>query len=209
MKRKLWTFGDSFTDRFANTEWSVKYVEWKGYTPKVYGEIISDKLELDLRNLGKAGSDYYTIFQTICDVSNGIKPDDIIIIGWSSPLRYRLVNMYNNWGSIIPNSDKTMVTFENISEITMNEISVNRTHNLYIEEVCSWVRLLNYKFSKNIIIHLSPFQEMPYNYFSGIERIGIETNGILDDSHYSEKGHQMLSDELILMISQNRTKKLI
>ncbi len=117
--------------------------------------------------------------------------------------------MYNNWGSIIPNSDKTMVTFENISEITMNEISVNRTHNLYIEEVCSWVRLLNYTFSKNIIIHWSPFQEMPYNYFSGIERIGIETNGILDDSHYSEKGHQMLSDELILMISQNRTKKLI
>jgi len=209
MKRKLWTFGDSFSDRFANTGWSVKYVEWKGYTPKVYGEIISDKLELDLRNLGKAGSDNYTIFQTICDVSNGIKPDDIIIIGWSSPLRYRLVNMYNNWGSIIPNSDNTMMNFENVSKDTMDEISVNRIHSLYVEEVNSWMKLLNYAFSKNNIIHWSPFEGMTHNFFAGIEQIKIETNWELDDSHYSEKGQQMLSDELLFMISQNRNKKLI
>ena len=50
MKRTLWTFGDSFTARFANTGWSTNYVKWKGYIPKVYGEIISDKLEMQLQN---------------------------------------------------------------------------------------------------------------------------------------------------------------
>jgi hypothetical protein len=209
MKRKLWTFGDSFTDRFTNTGWSEKYVEWKGYAPKVYGEIIADKLDLELINLGKAGSDNYTIFQTICDVSNSVKSDDMIIIGWSSPLRYRLVNMYNRWWPIIPHSDTTMITFENVSKNTMNEIAVNRAHNLYVYEVNSWIKLLNYTFLKNNIIHWSPFEGMVQNFFGGIESIKTETGGELDDSHYSEKGQQMLSDTLLLMLSQNINKKLI
>ena len=49
----LWTFGDSFTDFFyppdkSEIHWRQKYIKFKGYTPKVYGEIIAEKLNLNL-----------------------------------------------------------------------------------------------------------------------------------------------------------------
>ena len=68
MKKTLWTFGDSFTESFGTTKgrnWIDNYIDWKGYVPKVYGEIISDEMGFELVNLGKGGSDNYSIFQNI------------------------------------------------------------------------------------------------------------------------------------------------
>ena len=49
--KTLWTFGGSFTERYTDKyNWSRDYIKWKGYTPKVYGDIIAEKLDLDLKN---------------------------------------------------------------------------------------------------------------------------------------------------------------
>jgi len=68
MKRTLWTYGDSFTESMNTATgalWVDEYVGWKGYIPKVYGEIISDNMGMELVNLGKGGSDNYSIFQSV------------------------------------------------------------------------------------------------------------------------------------------------
>jgi hypothetical protein len=213
MKRTLWTFGDSYTESFSDNtaSWVENYCKWKGYTPKVYGQIISDKLDLELINLGKGGSDNYSIFQSICNSVHNIKSDDIIIVGWSSVFRFRLANIYDIWKPILPVFDKNRVNLENISQITIDEILVNRNHNLYSEEVRSWIKLLNFTFSNNIIIHWSPFEgNHSPTYFRNLTTIRSETNGDCNDGHYSELGHIELSNALISIIyNGNKVQKLI
>jgi hypothetical protein len=212
MKKTLWTFGDSFTESLSDNkaDWVQKYIEWKGYIPKVYGEVMAERMEIKLVNMGKGGSDNYSIFQSICDSVHNIKSDDIILVGWSSTTRFRLVNKLNSWKHIIPNFDRNQRTLENISQSTIDEILVNRTHNLYIEEVRSWLKLLNYTFSNNTIIHWSALEyTAAHNYFRNLPTIRLETNGEIDDNHYCEEGHIQLANEFMKMLSENRTRRLI
>jgi len=201
----VWTFGDSNTDGFRSSDlWARKYVEWKGYQPKVYGEIIAEKLDLELVNLGKGGSDNYTIFETFCESIDRIKKNDIIIFGWSSPLRYRLVSYWGIWKSIIPNLDSNDNSLKNISNNTLDELLLNRNHRLYSIEVNYWIRLINLAFKDNIIVHWTSFEsEINAIFIGGIGRISLDTNGEIADGHFSEKGHLELSEKLMATFIKN------
>lgn len=92
---KLWVFGDSYSEPFSRIgtmQWKIDYINWKGYTPKCYGEILSDKLKLKHINLAIGGADNYTILDSIVSVLNTIDSTDIIIIGWSHTARFRVVS---------------------------------------------------------------------------------------------------------------------
>ena len=44
MSQKLYIFGDSFSAGFSfESNWTNNYVNWKGYTPDTFGDIISNK----------------------------------------------------------------------------------------------------------------------------------------------------------------------
>ena len=204
MKQKLYIFGDSFSAGFSfESNWTNPYVNWKGYTPKGFGEIISQKLNLELINLAENASDNYSILQKFCDNVKNIKKNDLVIIGWSSPLRFRLVS--NDWITILPNNDKFStkeIDKTKISESTLIEILLNRDDIRYCNEVNSWIKLLN-NLDKNII-HWTPFdQRLDCMFLSKFETIVTETNGELNDWHFSENGHLQLSD---LFISKFKKK---
>jgi hypothetical protein len=198
MKQKLYIFGDSFSAGFSfESNWTNPYVNWKGYTPKGFGEIISQKLNLELINLAENASDNYSILQKFCDNVKNIKKNDLVIIGWSSPLRFRLVS--NDWITILPNNDKFStkeIDKTKISESTLIEILLNRDDIRYCNEVNSWIKLLN-NLDKNII-HWTPFdQRLDCMFLNKFETIVTETNGELNDWHFSENGHVQLSDLFI------------
>ena len=198
MKQKLYIFGDSFSAGFSfESNWTNPYVNWKGYTPKGFGEIISQKLNLELINLAENASDNYSILQKFCDNVKNIKKNDLVIIGWSSPLRFRLVS--NDWITILPNYDKFStkeIDKTKISESTLIEILLNRDDIRYCNEVNSWIKLLN-NLDKNII-HWTPFdQRLDCMFLNKFETIVTETNGELNDWHFSENGHLQLSDLFI------------
>ena len=204
MKQKLYIFGDSFSAGFSfESNWTNNYVNWKGYTPKGFDEIISQKLNLELINLADNASDNYSILQKFCDNVKNIKKNDLVIIGWSSPLRFRLVS--NDWITILPNYDKFStkeIDKTKISESTLIEILLNRDDVRYCNEVNSWIKLLN-NLDKNII-HWTPFdQRLDCMFLSKFETIFSETNGELNDWHFSENGHLQLSD---LFISKFKKK---
>jgi hypothetical protein len=204
----VWTFGDSNTDGFRSSDlWAKQYVEWKGYQPKVYGEIIAEKLDFELVNLGKGGSDNYTIFETFCSSIGKIRKNDIIIFGWSSPLRYRLVGFRGGWKSILPMINLNDKSLQNISPNTIDEMLLNRNHRLYSIEVNNWIRLINLAFKDNIISHWTSFQCDIDAMYVGTGRIALETNNEIADGHFSEKGHLELSE--ILMSTFIKNKKLI
>ena len=207
MSQKLYVFGDSFSAGFSfESNWTNPYVNWKGYTPKGFGEIISQKLNLELINLSENASDNYSILQKFCDNEKNIKKNDLVIIGWSSPLRFRLVS--KDWITILPNYDKFStkeIDKTKISESTLIEILLNRDDIRYCNEVNSWIKLLN-NLDKNII-HWTPFdQRLDCMFLNKFETIVTETNGKLNDWHFSENGHKQLSD---LFINKFKSKNKI
>jgi hypothetical protein len=208
MSQKLYIFGDSFSAGFSfDSNWTKNYVNWKGYTPKGFGEIVSEKLNLELINLAENASDNYSILQKFCDKVDNIKKNDLVIIGWSSPLRFRLVS--NDWITILPNYDKFStkeIDKTKISESTLIEILLNRDDIRYCNEVNSWIKLLN-NTNKNII-HWTPFdQRLDCIFLNKFETIFQETNGELNDWHFSEKGHQQSADIFIHKF-KNKNKML-
>ena len=207
MSQKLYIFGDSFSAGFSfESNWTNNYVNWKGYTPQGFGEIVSQKLNLELINLSENASDNYSILQKFCDNEKSIKKNDLVIIGWSSPLRFRLVS--KDWITILPNHDKFStkeIDKTKISESTLIEILLNRDDIRYCNEVNSWIKLLN-NLDKNII-HWTPFdQRLDCMFLSKFETIFSETNGELNDWHFSENGHKQLSD---LFINKFKSKNKI
>ena len=200
----VWTFGDSLTDGFrSNNTWAKKYVEWKGYIPLTYGEIISKKLNYKLINLGKGGSDNNTIFESFIKKINNIKDGDIVIIGWSDIVRFRLATKNNEWSSFVPNFDNNLTDMENISNQTIMEISINRLSDVYIDEVNIWINFIKKTIKNFKVIHWSSFNQGKINgiFIFELEQITSETNGVIKDFHFSEKGQKQLSEILLKEIN--------
>ena len=201
----VWTFGDSLTEGFRSNEtWAKDYIKWKGYVPLTYGEIISKELNFELVNLGKGGSNNYSIFESFIKNIENIKKDDIVILGWSEVTRYRLANKYNKWVSFVPNFDHNFMNIENISRNTAEEILVNRQSKVYIDEVNIWIKFLKYVIKDFKIINWSTFNdgEIDGVFVTGVERILDETNGDTIDGHFSEKGQMELAEILIREIKK-------
>lgn len=194
----LWLFGDSYTDSFKPIDWQdwrTPYVEWKGYVPKVYGEIISEKYNFKLNNLATPAACNYTIFQSICDNIHRIKKDDIVIIGWTVVHRFRFVQD-NHWQTLFPDIiNRVNVELSNES---IKTILVNRMHKLYAHEVNSWIKIINYALPENNILHWSWWDNPDLNAITidGLETINKESKGIVTDGHWSEKGQLDLSNFL-------------
>lgn len=211
--KTLWTFGDSFTERFSeNYPWSNEYIKWKGYIPKVYGNFIAEKLNTKLINKAVGGSDNNTIFDSVCESIGQMKDNDIIIIGWSSISRFRLAQSNNKWKIFLPNyTNSTIKDFPTpVSQNTIDEIMLNRDSLLYLNELNLKIKLLNKTFKNNIIIHWSPFVNQINGVFiPTLNRIVTETNAELTDTHYSELGHLELADILLAKIESIDIPKLI
>ena len=219
---KLWVFGDSYSEPFSKIgdskeEWArIKrnYIAWKEYIPKCYGEIISDKLHLNNYNLAIGGADNYTILDSIISIIDSIDTNDIIIIGWSNTLRFRVVNTNNNFTTIkANNATKTVWAAERVNSITglsnstLTELIINRDSSKYIDELNNYIKLLNFLFKKNKIIHWSPFSQdkdglmTTHSILNRLEKISEETNGMVNDGHFSENVHYALADDFINIIN--------
>lgn len=207
----VWTFGDSLTAEYDEQyEWSENYIRWKGYKPDVYGDIISKKLNLDLINKGVGGSDNYSIFESFCNVSNKIERDDIVIFGWSSPIRFRLATNDNRWKSFLPNYTKNHTDINGISIKTIEEIIINRDSIKFVEEVNSWIKLIDCYLKDTTHVHWTTFDKrLNAHMITNVENIRTETKGLIDDGHFSEKGQNDLSNTLISIFSKGNHKKII
>jgi hypothetical protein len=206
----LWTFGDSFTAPYDPTfEWANKYIKWKGYIPKVFPEVMSEELGYDLKNKAVPGSSNQSILEAICDSVDYIKSGDVVIVGWSLPVRFRLVNQYDNWQDILPQ----MLSFNKVGDVSTEsivEILDNRTHKKYCNEVNSWIKLINKSVKDCTIIHWKHHSEnIKVESLRDCQNINEETSGEINDGHYSENGHILLAKRLIEILNSKNKKRLI
>lgn len=222
---KLWVFGDSYSEPFSKLngmEWKPQYIKWKGYTPNYYGEFLAKEFDLFHINRAIGGADNYTIFESIIPFLDKIQSNDVIIIGWSHTLRFRIVNKMGEFNTIRPSSMDVVfelnrkTPYMDLSEQTIKEMVINRNNALYINEVNNFIKILNFSFKNNKIIHWSPFGQDVDGILTtapslkNLEKINDETNFTIKDSHFSENTHILLSNqfsEIIRNYNLFETKK--
>lgn len=196
--KRLYVFGDSFSDENIISN-NKSYVEWKGYIPKTFHQIISDRLGLEVVNFAKNyGIDNYTIFNQICDNVDNMD-GSIVVINWSEIVRFRMVDTSTHkWRSVLGSNSmriKKGLPFVNgMQNNTILDVIENRNHKLWITELNSWIKIINKALKNSIVIHWG-WSNANYR-----ETITEETNGKIEDFHYSENGHLDLAEWILKQI---------
>lgn len=93
---KLWTFGDSFTaghgcknfSNIKNSHYNDKFENYIDLNKKIWPELLSDLLKLELINLGRNGLSNEWIADTLIKNIQNISVNDIVILQTSTPGRY-------------------------------------------------------------------------------------------------------------------------
>ena len=198
--KTLWVFGDSFSNPFViegSDTWKTKYIEYKGYVPKIFGDIVSEKLGINYINKSPNSVDVQGLIDNITLCLDDIKDGDIVSVGWPPVERFRLVNKNGFWHSYNVGSIKNEnMDFHNQMLL---EISKNRLHPLYLEELKLRKKLIDRALEKCRVIHWTWVNHR----ILGFETIYSETKSLIMDHHWSEKGHQQFADYFIKVYNEN------
>jgi hypothetical protein len=160
-KPVLYTFGCSFTENFKFLFKSSKFQDdRKTYViehlnnkiPDSWTELLSKKLNINLVNKAGASGHQYenyfegncnmSIFNNICHMCDKFKKGDIVIIEWSFIARFKWATE-QGMITILPNH------YRGIDKKLTEEIIINRSHKLWINELFIMIKLLN-KLSETI-----------------------------------------------------------
>ena len=178
----IWIFGDSFSERFSDFIEPcnvIDYVKWKGYSPKMYYDYLSNELKDEVNNqsLGGMCNDY--IFFKFIENYDLIKENDTIIFGWTEISRFSIPHN-DIWYSSIFNGNP-------LSTKTIEEIQVARTHQLQKRRQFDIINFIDKILFKNKVVHWTWVNDLE-------NRLSIEkeTNGLIIDYHYSEEGQYNL-----------------
>lgn len=202
--KNLWVYGDSFSMDMNNdtAPYAIEYVKLKNRHVKNYGNFISEKLGLNLINRAIGGIDNFTILETFClDIEN-IHDDDLVIIGWAPQTRFRMVNdLTNDWvpiGSVCDDFEPT------IGKESIQKIIINRLHELYGMEIENWNKLIKKSLPKNFLYTWTWYHMEFTNKFKNILD---ETNGLINDIHWSEIGHRDFSNYVLEIYNEWKDKQ--
>lgn len=162
-KKTLYVYGDSFTDGHRKDSaftWFVKWYEYGGnYLPPNWFELLSDKLDCNYKNYGYIGNSNSQIFESFCKSCHEIKKGDIVIIEWTYNTRFRWAIDGGNpnqghWLTVSILTKNNNYDPTHITNTTMDEIIVNRSHRLYVDELVNYENLIEqYALSKGFQIY--------------------------------------------------------
>lgn len=194
--KRLYVFGDSFSDENIISN-NKSYINWKGYTPKTFHQLLSEELNIPSFVNADGGIDNYTIFSNVCKNINQMD-NSIIIIGWTDIHRFRLYDStFQSFKSVSPTfGARRMRGFpyiNGVSDSTIEEIFINRDGSIWKDEISDFVKIINKALSNSIVIHWSWAT-------TNRQTITEETDGNIVDFHYSENGHYYLNKFILTQL---------
>ena len=220
----LFTFGCSYTADYHKEGGNYEaYYNFRGKNfPDVWPKVLSKKLKFDLENYGFGGVGNDFIFNQVCKNIRKIKKNDILIVGWSYINRYKWVDFQSNMWTMANCS--TPIISEQNNKIIHDEITYNRTHPKYVEEVYDYMKIIDYiseivgfelyywsgdcnliypipvdkRQDKKFLISnvVGEINETPFNevFKLGGKRIFEETDDLIHDLHFGETGHKIMGE---------------
>jgi hypothetical protein len=165
----LFTFGCSYTEDYDDRHQNYRlYKEFRGGTfPKNWTTLLSEKLEVNLKNYGLSAAGNQLIFSTFCKHVNEINKGDIVIVQWSFIERYRLSDKLGvEWLRIGPGP----ISKDNpVSKECHESILFNRTNDcskkLYVDEIYDYEKIID-RLSKEVgfeVYYWTIINELIYN----------------------------------------------
>jgi S-adenosylmethionine:tRNA-ribosyltransferase-isomerase (queuine synthetase) len=207
--KNLWVFGDSFSVPFKRIENEHPYVPYKGYCPKIFSNIISEKLNFNLMDCSHGGSSNYDIFHNYIKNLDKIKDGDIIIFGWTQVIRFRIASKHNDFYDVIIAVVEHMKDLIDVPSKSLFDITLNRSNNtIYFDELCDYIKIIKQSKPNCKILQwtwVEPlFKDLFENNFYDLlipykkyKTVKEETNGDVDDFHYGEHAHAELAEDLL------------
>ncbi len=207
MNKKLWIFGDSFSNLFYWTQ--PDYHKLKNGNAKIFCELLSEKLNLELMLNSTGGHSNESIFLSFVRELDKIENDDIVIVNWTEPLRFRLIN--NNGYFMDINTyhfnDYEEYEIDDISKNTIRELLVHRGTKNYTSVLCDYIKIINKSLPENQIIHWSWINfngNVPLTIdYMDLKTIKDETKGQINDAHYNDESHFILFEVFDKLIENN------
>ena len=208
LKKNLWVFGDSFSVPFEKMIDDHPYIPYKGYCPKIFSILLSEKFDFRLRDCARGGSSNYDIFHTFIKNIDNILEDDIIIFGWTQTIRFRVANKNNDFYDVIIAVVDKMIEFHGVPCNSLIDISDNRAKSsVYFDELYDFIKIIEKSKPNCKILHwtwVEPYFKdryekrfydllIPYKKYKTVKE---ETNENVNDFHYGELGHYELYEEL-------------
>lgn len=234
----LHIFGCSYSELF-NLGGYAPYIEYHKFRnnnfPPTWSEILAKKLDFHLDNYAMGGIGNDEIFQRVCSNSHKFQKGDIVIIGWSYMHRFRWVRPGSDtWTPCSSHCEQSIYIDREVCEA----ISVGRLSKLYYKQLEDYQNIVEslsrgvgfelffWSGDCDIIYHkpigdrLSPkyicskYIQPKQTIFNEIlerggQRIKEETNGLINDLHFGESAHKIMSDlyyEHIMDARKNSTK---
>lgn len=137
MNNTLHIFGCSFSELLSRDSYEDYYNYRGGNLPQTWSELLSNKLDLNLNNLAQGSLSNDIILQRFSKSIKDIKENDIVIFEWSYPERFSCSNgsslvgcSYGGFGDVI-------------TEKTAENVSVNRTSDLYKTQIIEYQEMLD------------------------------------------------------------------
>jgi hypothetical protein len=200
MKQKtLWTFGCSFTAEYYpidNPTCKSNYDDYKkwrgGNLPKVWPTLLGEMMNYDVKNCAWGGSANQAIFSKFISEHKKFKEGDLVIIGWTSMLRFVAYNKRDkNMNNILPSFVNTNGTHI-FSDQALIEIFDNKSHPEWNNELWEWISLINSfcKLAGVKILHWNSddtFFNEKYNDKDEVDTFIKDTDGNLDIFEYSRR----------------------
>lgn len=227
--KTLHAFGCSFTENY-NTAVDLtrkpgtyhNYYTYRGNNfPKNWVDILAEKLDVpNFANYGKGGACNYDTFQRLCDNLDKIKPGDIVIIGWTDAVRFRISsNDGSHFINITVNNPETTWN-DNFSIDAAEEVWVNRSCKAFVNEIYSFEKLIDayakcngfevfywglmndiinsesdeFRYQRKYMLPEANMNMMDYFVLNGFESIIDETNRTVWDHHPGQKGYEVMAD---------------
>lgn len=174
IKPKIYVLGDSFTHSFeghrlGQSEWFKKYLEYKGEVPKHFTDVLSEYYDCEVVNWGFNGVSNSTIFRKFIESYKSIRPNDIVIFGWTSISRFVIANDLNSFVNIIPFAGHPKQNDE-VDISTTEQIGINReNYSVYWSEVTDYMKIISEILKTQIVLHwtwVKPTNSIPEKLFT-------------------------------------------
>ena len=199
---KLWTFGDSFTagNGVLPNEPFPEYKKPEEGIP--WPLILSQKLNLELKNKGMGLFSNDKIIDTILENYHFIREGDIVIIGKTFSFRVDIPNKKND--ALLTVAPGHFYSLQN--DYTKSEIqSINEFIILFDSPLVKHRQDFRFNFLKQLIEPKAKCILWDVDIWEDYETIKEATNYFIDDSHWSYKGHRDFADFMLNKITNNNT----
>lgn len=198
---KLWTFGDSFTagNGILPNEPYPEFEKLKRGMP--WPVILSQKLGLELKNKGVGMFSNDKIIDTIITNYHYIEKGDVVIVGKTFPFRIDIPSKADD--ELLTVAPSHFFSLQNkYTEAEMQ--SINETVVLFDSLLIKQRQDLRFSFLEQLVELKAKCVLWDVVLWDSYETITQATGGVINDSHWSYKGHEDFADFILNKITINK-----